>query len=692
MDRNEARKRIEELRRTLEENSRRYYVDNAPVISDFEFDTLMHELEGLEAEYPEFDSPDSPTRKVGSDLDAPLDGNAEPQARTGFVQRRHRYPMLSLGNTYSISEIEEFTARAERALDGARFSYSCELKFDGTAICLSYRKGRLVQALTRGDGVFGDDVTENAMRISNIPRQLHGDYPEEFEIRGEILMPYEAFDALNREREDNEDPPFANPRNAASGSLKLADPEEVAHRGLMCTLYHIPAESVTFASHWDALDAARSWGLPVSDKRRLCHDINEIREYISYWDVQRKFLPYATDGIVIKINELDCQRTLGYTAKFPRWAVAFKFKAEQACTRLTSIDYQVGRTGAVTPVANLDPVQLSGTVVRRATLNNADMMKQLDIRIGDYVFVEKGGEIIPKITGVDLSKREEGTARPVFPYVCPDCGTPLVRSEDEAKWFCPNQDGCPMQIKGRLLHFTGRKAMDILAGEVTVEQLYNLGLAKRPSDLYRLNKWQLTSLDGWKERSAQRFLDSLEASKKVPFERVLFALGIRYVGEATAKILARHFGDMDRIASASKEELLMLADIGEVTAGSVYDFMHDPVQLEELARLKAAGLQFSGAPAAAALSSVLEGKTIVISGNFSISRDAMKELIAAHGGKAGSSVSGRTAFLLAGTKPGPEKLRQCEKLGIPVVSEDEFMKMLPDAPAGHESVTELTLF
>ena len=692
MDRNEARKRIEELRRTLEENSRRYYVDNAPVISDFEFDTLMHELEGLEAEYPEFDSPDSPTRKVGSDLDAPLDGNAEPQASTGFVQRRHRYPMLSLGNTYSISEIEEFTARAERALDGARFSYSCELKFDGTAICLSYRKGRLVQALTRGDGVFGDDVTENALRISNIPRQLHGDYPEEFEIRGEILMPYEAFDALNREREDNEDPPFANPRNAASGSLKLADPEEVAHRGLMCTLYHIPAESVTFASHWDALDAAESWGLPVSDKRRLCHDINEIREYISYWDVQRKFLPYATDGIVIKINELDCQRTLGYTAKFPRWAVAFKFKAEQACTRLTSIDYQVGRTGAVTPVTNLDPVQLSGTVVRRATLNNADMMEQLDIRIGDYVFVEKGGEIIPKITGVDLSKREEGTARPVFPDVCPDCGTPLVRSEDEAKWFCPNQDGCPMQIKGRLLHFTGRKAMDILAGEVTVEQLYNLGLAKRPSDLYGLNKWQLTSLDGWKERSAQRFLDSLEASKKVPFERVLFALGIRYVGEATAKILARHFGDMDRIASASKEELLMLADIGEVTAGSVYDFMHDPVQLEELARLKAAGLQFSGAPAAAALSSALEGKTIVISGNFSISRDAMKELIAAHGGKAGSSVSGRTAFLLAGTKPGPEKLRQCEKLGIPVVSEDEFMKMLPDAPAGHESVTELTLF
>ena len=540
--------------------------------------------------------------------------------------------------------------------------------------------------------MFGDDVTENALRISNIPRQLHGDYPEEFEIRGEILMPYEAFDALNREREDNEDPPFANPRNAASGSLKLADPEEVAHRGLMCTLYHIPAESVTFASHWDALDAAESWGLPVSDKRRLCHDINEIREYISYWDVQRKFLPYATDGIVIKINELDCQRTLGYTAKFPRWAVAFKFKAEQACTRLTSIDYQVGRTGAVTPVANLDPVQLSGTVVRRATLNNADMMAELDIRDGDWVFVEKGGEIIPKITGVDLSKRKAGAARPVFPANCPDCGTPLVRSEDEARWFCPNQDGCPMQIKGRLLHFTSRRAMDILAGEVTVEQLYDRGLARNPSDLYKLNKWQLTSLDGWKDRSAQRFLDSLEASKKVPFERVLFAMGIRYVGEATAKSVARHFGNIDALSAAGMEDLLKVDDIGEVIASSIFGFMHDPVQTEEIARLRAAGLQFSTEGAKAALSSALEGKTIVISGNFSISRDAMKELIAAHGGKAGSSVSGKTAFLLAGTKPGPEKLRQCEKLGIPVISEEDFRKMLPEDGSATGTVTELSLF
>ena len=692
MDRNQARTRIEELRRTLEENSRRYYVDNAPAISDFEFDSLMHELERLEAEFPEFDSPDSPSHRVGSDLDAPVGGNAEPLARTGFVQRRHRYPMLSLGNTYSISEIEDFTARAEKALDGAKFSYSCELKFDGTAICLTYRGGRLVQALTRGDGVLGDDVTENALRISNIPHRLHGDFPEEFEIRGEVLMPYEAFDALNREREDNEDPPFANPRNAASGSLKLADPEEVAHRGLMCTLYHIPAESVSFSSHWEALEAAERWGLPVSDKRRLCRDISEIRAYIDYWDVQRKFLPFATDGIVIKINELDCQRTLGYTAKFPRWAVAFKFKAEQACTRLLGIDYQVGRTGAVTPVANLEPVQLSGTVVRRATLNNADMMAELDIRDGDWVFVEKGGEIIPKITGVDLSKRKAGAARPVFPANCPDCGTPLVRSEDEARWFCPNQDGCPMQIKGRLLHFTSRRAMDILAGEVTVEQLYDRGLARNPSDLYKLNKWQLTSLDGWKDRSAQRFLDSLEASKKVPFERVLFAMGIRYVGETTAKSVARHFGNIDALSAAGMEDLLKVDDIGEVIASSIFGFMHDPVQTEEIARLRAAGLQFSTEGAKAALSSALEGKTIVISGNFSISRDAMKELIAAHGGKAGSSVSGKTAFLLAGTKPGPEKLRQCEKLGIPVISEEDFRKMLPEDGSAAGTVTELSLF
>ena len=703
MQEQDAKIRIEQLRETLRENSRRYYVDNAPTISDYEFDQLMHELEALEAAFPQFDNPDSPTHRVGSDLDAPVGANAESQARQGFVQRPHRYPMLSLGNTYSIEEIEEFAARADKVLDGVSFTYSCELKFDGTAICLTYRGGRLVQALTRGDGIQGDDVTENVRRIASIPQQLHGDYPEEFEIRGEILMPYEAFDALNREREAQEEPPFANPRNAASGSLKLIDPEEVAHRGLICTLYHIPAESVTFDSHSEALDAAARWGLPVSDKRRLCRGIGEIKDYIDHWDKERKFLPYATDGIVIKINELACQRALGYTAKSPRWAVAYKFKAEQACTELLGIDYQVGRTGAVTPVANLAPVQLSGTLVKRATLNNADQMALLDIRVGDWVFVEKGGEIIPKITGVDPAHRVQDAQPPVFPSVCPDCGTPLVRPEDEAKWFCPNQDGCPMQIKGRLVHFVSRKAMDILAGEATMEQFYDTGLARTAADLYDISKFQLISLEGWQERAAQRFLDSLEASKQVPFERVLFALGIRYVGETTAKALARHFGSIDSLAAATQEELLEVEDIGEVIARSVFDYLHDPAHLEQIARLRAAGLRFDGAGQETALSDALAGKTIVVSGNFSISRERIKDLITAHGGKAGSSVSGATAFLLAGSKPGPEKLKKCEKLGIPIVSEEEFRAMLPDVvpasaglPAGEpgsgQTIEEPTLF
>ena len=700
-----AKIRIDELREILRENSRRYYVDNAPTMSDFEFDSLMHELERLEAEFPQFDSPDSPTHRVGSDLDAPLGANAESGARQGFIQRPHRYPMLSLGNTYSIGEIEEFAARADKALDGIPFSYSCELKFDGTAICLTYRDGRLVQALTRGDGVQGDDVTENVRRIAGIPQQLHGDYPPEFEIRGEILMPYAAFDALNREREAQEEAPFANPRNAASGSLKLINPDEVERRGLICTLYHIPAESVTFDSHSQALDAAASWGLPVSGERRLCRNIGEIKAYIDHWDKARKFLPFATDGIVIKINELSCQRALGYTAKSPRWAVAYKFKAEQACTELLSIDYQVGRTGAVTPVANLAPVQLSGTVVKRATLNNADQMALLDIRVGDWVFVEKGGEIIPKITGIDPAHRSPDAEAPVFPDRCPDCGTPLVKAETEAKWFCPNQDGCPMQIKGRMLHFVSRKAMDILAGEMTIDQFYATGLATTAADLYAISKYQLLGLEGWQDRSAQRFLDSLEASKQVPFERVLYALGIRYVGETTAKTLARHFGDIDSLAAASQEQLLEVGDVGEVIAGSIYDFLHDPAHLEQIGRLREAGLRFSGAGQDAAVSDALAGKTVVISGNFSISRERMKDLIVAHGGKAGSSVSAKTAFLLAGTKPGPEKLRKCEKLGVPVVSEEEFRAMLPDgslsapavpADAGREhngpTLEEPTLF
>lgn len=679
MDRQQAENRIRELRKILWENSRKYYVDNAPAISDYEYDHLMYELADLEKEYPDLVTPDSPTRKVGSDLEnSDENGRTLVTARKEFAQYEHKYPMLSLANTYNIGEIEDFVTRASKAISKP-FTYSCELKFDGTAICLTYRDGKLFRALTRGDGVIGDDVTDNVRHISNIPVTLEGSgYPEEFEIRGEILMPYKAFDTLNEERLRNEDQPFANPRNAASGSLKLLDPKEVGRRGLWCTLYHIPSPNVTFATHDEAMKAAESWGLPVSDKRKICHNINEIEEYINYWDKERKFLPYATDGIVIKINELAYQTELGYTAKFPRWAVAYKFKAEQALTQIKSIDYQVGRTGAVTPVANLDPVQLSGTVVKRATLNNADMMAQMDIRVGDFVYVEKGGEIIPKITGVELSKRGKDTKKPDFPTVCPDCGTTLVKEDDEAKWFCPNIEGCPTQIKGRLLHFLSRKAMNVIAGDATVDQLYNLGLVRTPADFYDLKKSDLLHLEGWKERSAQRFLDSLKNSLKVSFDHVLFALGIRYVGESTAKEIAQHFGNIDNIEKADVTQLLEVQDVGEVIAESVYNFFQDDSHRLEIQRLKADGLKMSMEAPAQNLSAALTGKTIVISGNFSISRDEMKELIALHGGKNSSSLSGKTSYLLAGSKSGPEKMKKAEQLGIPVINEEEFRSMLPD--------------
>lgn len=679
MDRQQAENRIRELRKILWENSRKYYVDNAPAISDYEYDHLMYELADLEKEYPDLVTPDSPTRKVGSDLEnSDENGRTLVTARKEFAQYEHKYPMLSLANTYNIGEIEDFVTRASKAISKP-FTYSCELKFDGTAICLTYRDGKLFRALTRGDGVIGDDVTDNVRHIRNIPVTLEGSgFPQEFEIRGEILMPYKAFDTLNEERLRNEDQPFANPRNAASGSLKLLDPKEVGRRGLWCTLYHIPSPNVTFATHDEAMKAAESWGLPVSDKRKICHNINEIEEYINYWDKERKFLPYATDGIVIKINELAYQTELGYTAKFPRWAVAYKFKAEQALTQIKSIDYQVGRTGAVTPVANLDPVQLSGTVVKRATLNNADMMAQMDIRVGDFVYVEKGGEIIPKITGVELSKRGKDTKKPDFPTVCPDCGSTLVKEDDEAKWFCPNIEGCPTQIKGRLLHFLSRKAMNVIAGDATVDQLYNLGLVRTPADFYDLKKSDLLHLEGWKERSAQRFLDSLKNSLKVSFDHVLFALGIRYVGESTAKEIAQHFGNIDNIEKADVTQLLEVQDVGEVIAESVYNFFQNDSHRLEIQRLKADGLKMSMEAPAQNLSAALTGKTIVISGNFSISRDEMKELIALHGGKNSSSLSGKTSYLLAGSKPGPEKMKKAEQLGIPVINEEEFRSMLPD--------------
>lgn len=695
MEKAQANIRINELRDILNDANRRYYVENAPVLSDYDFDMLLKELEGLEKAYPEYVTPDSPTQKVGSDR------------RKEFEQYPHRYPMLSLGNTYDIPEVEAFAERAAKGIGNA-FTYSCELKFDGTAICLTYRDGKLFRALTRGDGTIGDDVTDNVRRIKNIPQVLSipagfiptsedpNPWPEEFEIRGEIYMPWAAFDRLNEERARDEEQPFANPRNAASGSLKLIDSKAVAGRGLECTLYHLLGEELPFQTHDQALKAAAEWGLPVSDKRRVCTTIEEIEEFINRWDIERKELPFATDGIVIKVNELPYQEELGYTAKFPRWAVAYKFKAEQALTKLLSIDYQVGRTGAVTPVANLEPVQLSGTVVKRASLHNEDQMKLHDIHIGDYVYVEKGGEIIPKITGVELSRRESDVILPHFPQTCPDCGTALIKDEAEAKSFCPNQSGCPTQIKGRLVHFLSRKAMNVIAGDATIEQLFNRALVWNVADFYELTKEHLLTLDGWKERSADRFLKSLDESKKVRFDRVLYALGIRYVGETTAKSVAEHFQNIDAIASASLEDLLNVNDVGQVIAESIYEYFREDTNMDTVRRLKEAGLQFEMEDGPKKVSSTLEGKTIVISGNFSISRDEMKALIVAHGGKNSGSISGKTSFLLSGEKSGPEKLKKAETLGVKIISESEFRSMLalPDEAADEtiENVIEPTLF
>ena len=697
MDKNTANIRINELRGILNEANRRYYVDNAPTLSDYEFDMLLKELEALEKEYPELVSADSPTQSVGSDLDKSKELKKE------FEQYPHRYPMLSLSNTYDISEVQAFADRAVKGIGNA-FTYSCELKFDGTAVCLLYKNGKLLRALTRGDGTVGDDVTRNVKHISNIPQALTAPsdfvptrdnpvpWPEEFEIRGEIYMPWAAFDRLNSERLKDEEQPFANPRNAASGSLKLLDSKLVAGRGLECTLYHILGENLPFTTHDQALNAAAKWGLPVSDKRKVCRSIEEVDEFITYWDTERKNLPYATDGIVIKVNELPYQTELGYTAKAPRWAVAYKFKAEQALTKLLSIDYQVGRTGAVTPVANLEPVQLSGTVVKRASLHNADQMQLLDIHVGDYVYVEKGGEIIPKITKVELSQRPADATLPKFPEFCPDCGTRLIKDDQEAKSFCPNQNGCPTQIQAKLVHFLGRKAMNVIAGDATVEQLYSKALVWNVADFYELTKEHLLTLDGWKEKSAERFLKSLDESRNVPFERVLFALGIRHVGETTAKSLAGHFGNIDAIASAGVEELLKVDDIGDIIAESVYSFFRNPDNLDIIARLKAAGLRFEAEEKKVQLSSALEGLTIVISGNFSISRDALKELITLNGGKNSGSISGKTSYLLAGEKAGPEKLKKAESLGVKVITEQEFNAMISLEPAKQEENTQLSLF
>ena len=689
MDKTQANIRIEELRSIINEANRMYYVDNAPVLSDYEFDMLLKELEALEKAHPEFITPESPTQKVGSDLKQGNDLKKE------FEQIPHRYPMLSLANTYDIYEVQAFADRAAKGLGNA-FTFSCELKFDGTAICLTYRNGKLFRALTRGDGTIGDDVTRNVKHISNIPQTLSipagfiptasnpQPWPEEFEIRGEIYMPWAAFDRLNEERLKDEEQPFANPRNAASGSLKLIDSKMVAERGLECTLYHVLGENLPFQTHDQALKAAAQWGLPVSDKSRICNTVDEIEEFITYWDTERKNLPYATDGIVIKVNELAYQTQLGYTAKAPRWATAYKFKAEQALTKLVSIDYQVGRTGAVTPVANLEPVQLSGTVVKRASLHNSEQMQLLDIHIGDYVYVEKGGEIIPKITAVELNQRPADATLPHFPEFCPDCGSKLVKDEKEAKSFCPNQDGCPTQIQAKLVHFLSRKAMNVIAGDATVEQLYNKALVWNIADFYELTKEHLLTLEGWKEKSAERFLKSINESKNTPFEKVLFALGIRHVGETTAKSLAKHFGNIDAIAAAEKEELLNTDDIGEIIADSIYSYFRNPDNLEILKRLKEAGLKFESEKQKENISDVLKGMTIVISGNFSISREAMKELIVLNGGKNSGSISGKTSYLLAGEKAGPEKLKKAESLGVKIISEEDFYQIIGETQENNE--------
>lgn len=668
MKKSEAKSRIEQLSAELKRHNQNYYVLNSPEITDFQYDLLMLELQELEKMFPEFAHKDSPTVNVGSDL----------SAKGQFEQFPHKYPMLSLSNTYNIGELEDFSNRVAKGTDRP-FTLACELKFDGTAICLTYKEGKLFRALTRGDGTSGDDVTRNVLQIPSIPKQLKecSNFPDEFEIRGEIYMPYKAFDKLNYQRELDEEQPFANPRNAASGSLKLQDPKLVKERGLECTLYHLLSDEPVALTHTESLQKAKEWGLPVSEHFKECSNVEEVESFITFWDTERKKLPFATDGIVVKVNQLPIQASLGYTAKSPRWATAYKFKPEEASTKLLSIDYQVGRTGAVTPVANLEPVQLSGTKVKRASLHNYDQIQAMDIHIGDYVFVEKGGEIIPKITRVDMEKRGFDIVPVDFPQNCPVCGTPLVKDEDEAKHFCPNTDECPPQIKGKFIHFIGRKAMDINAGEATIEQLYGKGYIRQLSDLYKLTPEQLLTLDKWKEKSVSNFLKSLEESKAVPFSRLLFAIGIRHIGETTAKVLAQHFHNMDAIAAATKEELLSIGEVGEKLADSIICYFSNEQHLQVIKELKEYGLQMEEDSSSKIIESeILRGMTVVISGNFSISRDGMKALIEAHSGKVGSSISSNTTYMVAGEKCGPSKLSKAEKLGVKVIGEEEFMNML----------------
>ena len=659
--------KISELREKLNFHNHKYYVENAPTISDYEFDQMLRELIELEALHPHLRDENSPSMRVGSDL------------TNSFESVEHRFPMLSLSNTYSAEELKEWLDKTTLEVGDAEFV--CELKFDGTAISLTYENGRLLRAVTRGDGSRGDDVTENVRTIRSVPLVLQGDdYPQYFEIRGEIFMPYSSFDRLNKEREEQGEALFANPRNAAAGTLKQQQSQVVARRGLDCTLYQVAGDKLPFASHSESLEAARRWGFKISEHTALCRSAEEVLEFINHWDTERHSLPFPTDGIVIKVNRFADRRILGSTAKAPKWAVAYKFKAEQALTRLEKVSYQVGRTGAITPVANLEPVLLAGTTVKRATLHNADQIAALDIREGDMVYVEKGGEIIPKITGVELSERKADSKPLQYITHCPECGAELVRYEGEAKHYCPNQSHCRPQKAGRIIHFIRRKAMNIESlGEETVELLIEHSLIDNIADLYDLRAEQLASLPRLGEKSARNIIQSIDSSRSVPFHRVIFALGIRFVGETTAKYLASHFGSMDAVMQASQEELLEAEEVGDKIALSIMDYFADEQNRAIIERLRSAGLQFEAEQKVLA-SQALEGMSIVISGSFELhSRDELKAMIEANGGKNLAAVSANTTYLLAGAKIGPAKLQKAQKLGIKIISEQEFLAMIEGA-------------
>ncbi len=660
--------RIETLRRELEQHNYDYYVKSMPTITDFEFDAKLRQLQEFEAQYPEFFDPNSPTQRVGSDI------------ANGFEQVAHVYPMLSLGNTYSLGEVQDFYERVRKGLN-EDFELVCELKYDGTSISLTYEDGLLVRAVTRGDGEKGDDVTANVKTIRSIPLRLQGDYPASFEIRGEILMPWAVFDELNREREEQEEQLFANPRNAASGTLKLQNSSVVASRKLDAYFYYMLGENLPSDLHSVNLTAAHSWGFKISDATRVCKTLDEVADFINYWDVERKNLPVATDGIVLKVNSLGRQKNLGYTAKSPRWAIAYKFQAEKAVTRLNSVSYQVGRTGAVTPVANLDPVQLSGTTVKRASLHNADIIAALDLHIGDMVFVEKGGEIIPKITAVDKEARFLIGDKVQFIKNCPECGAALVRFDGEAAHYCPNENACPPQIKGKMEHFVSRKAMNIDGlGAETINLLYQNELLRNIADIYALQIPDLIRLERLGTKSAYNIQAGCEKSKEIPFERVVFALGIRFVGETIAKKLAFAFKNIETLERATFEELIAVDEIGERIAQSVVAYFVEPQNVETLERLKAFGLQMSlSEQKLQAHGEALAGLSIVISGTFSQhSRDEYKTMIERNGGKNVGSVSAKTSFILAGENMGPEKLKKAEKLGVKLLTETEFLAMIMD--------------